>query len=56
MHFAPAFIAAVVAVLITEVSAHGYVPQIKIGSQYVAGWDISKDPYTTPQVRSVILA
>ena len=28
--------------LIAEVSAHGYVPQIKIGNQYIPGWDISK--------------
>ncbi|KAF9002937.1 glycoside hydrolase family 61 protein [Cyathus striatus] len=40
--------------LIAEVSAHGYVPQIKIGSQYIAGWDVSKDPYTTPQPIRVV--
>ena len=33
---------AVAATLFTQVAAHGYVPQLKIGSQYVAGWDISK--------------
>lgn len=30
------------ATLVAEVHAHGYVPQIKIGSQYIAGWDITK--------------
>ncbi|KAK0194632.1 glycoside hydrolase [Armillaria mellea] len=33
----------------TGVSAHGYVPLLKIGNTYIPGWDISKDPYTTPQ-------
>ncbi|KIJ55697.1 lytic polysaccharide monooxygenase [Sphaerobolus stellatus SS14] len=37
-----------------EVSAHGYVPQLKIAGQYVAGWDISKDPYTKPQPLRVV--
>jgi len=40
--------------LVSEASAHGYVPQLKIGSQYVAGWDISKDPYTKPQPLRVV--
>ena len=49
-----------------SVIAHGYVPQIKIGNQYIPGWDVAKgsynllvlsnakcsliDPYTTPRV------
>ncbi len=37
---------------ITGVAAHGYVPQIKIGNEYIPGWDITKDPYTKPQVES----
>ncbi|KAF9262742.1 endoglucanase-4 [Marasmius fiardii PR-910] len=40
--------------LVAEVSAHGYVPQIKIGNQYIPGWDITKDPYTTPQPLRVV--
>ncbi|KAJ7589510.1 glycoside hydrolase [Mycena floridula] len=43
-----------IATLISQVTAHGYVPQIKIGSQYIPGWDISKDPYTTPQPLRVV--
>lgn len=39
----------------TGVSAHGYVPLLKIGNTYIPGWDISKDPYTTPQVWSILL-
>jgi hypothetical protein len=42
------------AFLAGEVVGHGYVPQIKIGSQYIPGWDISKDPYTTPQPLRVV--
>jgi cellulase len=34
-----------------EVLAHGYVPQLKIGNNYIAGWDLAHDPYTTPRVR-----
>ncbi|KAJ7587985.1 glycoside hydrolase [Mycena floridula] len=43
-----------IATLISQVTAHGYVPQIKIGSQYIPGWDISKNPYTTPQPLRVV--
>ncbi|KAL0946012.1 hypothetical protein HGRIS_012289 [Hohenbuehelia grisea] len=52
MLFSSAFIA--VAALAIQVSAHGYVPQIKIGSTYIPGWDIAKDPYTTPQPLRVV--
>ncbi|PFH51151.1 lytic polysaccharide monooxygenase [Amanita thiersii Skay4041] len=40
----------------TQVIAHGYVPQIKIGTQYIAGWDVTKDPYVTPQPIRVVRA
>ncbi|KAG6829737.1 hypothetical protein H0H87_010369 [Tephrocybe sp. NHM501043] len=56
--------------LAAKVHAHGYVPQIKIGNQYIAGWDVTKgesfafswdslsdyaqDPYTTPQPLRVV--
>ncbi|TFK31263.1 glycoside hydrolase family 61 protein [Crucibulum laeve] len=40
--------------LAVEVAAHGYVPQIKIGSQYIAGWDVNTDGYTTPQPLRVV--
>ncbi len=36
--------------LVESVAAHGYVPQIKIGNQYIPGWNVPTDPYTTPQV------
>ncbi|KAF9022694.1 glycoside hydrolase family 61 protein [Hymenopellis radicata] len=39
---------------ITGVAAHGYVPQIKIGNEYIPGWDITKDPYTKPQPLRVV--
>ena len=26
--------------LVAFVSAHGYVPQIKIGNNYIAGWNV----------------
>ncbi|KAF9461772.1 glycoside hydrolase family 61 protein [Collybia nuda] len=42
------------ATLVVGVHAHGYVPQIKIGNQYIPGWDITKDPYTTPQPLRVV--
>lgn len=29
-------------VLVSEVSAHGYVPWIRINGQTTAGWDITK--------------
>lgn len=31
----------VAAALLAEVAAHGYVPQIKIGDEYIHGWDVS---------------
>ena len=45
---------AALALVTMEVSAHGYVPQIKIGNQYIAGWDISKDPYANPRPSRVV--
>lgn len=48
-----ALIAATIVAAAQQVAAHGYVPQIKIGSQYIPGWDVAKDPYTTPKVRFV---
>uniref|UniRef100_A0A0W0FFN1 lytic cellulose monooxygenase (C4-dehydrogenating) n=1 Tax=Moniliophthora roreri TaxID=221103 RepID=A0A0W0FFN1_MONRR len=39
---------------VAQVTAHGYVPQIKIGNQYIPGWDVNKDPYTTPQPLRVV--
>ncbi|KAJ8482340.1 hypothetical protein ONZ45_g14986 [Pleurotus djamor] len=41
-------------VLIESVAAHGYVPQIKIGNQYIPGWNVQSDPYTTPQPLRVV--
>jgi len=42
------------AALATQVAAHGYVPTIKIGGSYYAGWDVTHDPYQTPApLRSV---
>jgi lytic cellulose monooxygenase (C1-hydroxylating) len=49
MHFSALFLASVVT-LAQQVAAHGYVPQLKIGSQYIAGWDVASDPYKTPRV------
>ena len=37
------------------VSAHGYVPQIKIGNNYIAGWDISRGQRYIPIKRSTVL-
>ncbi|KAG8820152.1 Esterase/lipase/thioesterase [Serendipita sp. 401] len=39
---------AVLALAATQVVGHGYVPQIQIGSNWYAGWDVTKDPYTSP--------
>lgn len=41
------FVAALtILTLVHNVAAHGYVPQIKIGSQYIPGWDVSKGSYS----------
>ncbi|KAG8926397.1 Esterase/lipase/thioesterase [Tulasnella sp. 418] len=40
--------ALIFAALTSQVAGHGYVPQIKIGNNYIAGWDVNKDPYTNP--------
>ncbi|KAK7053044.1 hypothetical protein VNI00_004365 [Paramarasmius palmivorus] len=45
-----------ISAFVVQVSAHGYVPQIKIGNQYIPGWDVSKDGYTTPQPLRVVRA
>ncbi|KAF4579707.1 Esterase/lipase/thioesterase [Pleurotus pulmonarius] len=42
--------------LVESVAAHGYVPQIKIGNQYIPGWNVPTDPYTTPQPLRVVRA
>ncbi|KAL0946013.1 hypothetical protein HGRIS_012290 [Hohenbuehelia grisea] len=42
--------------LVSQVVAHGYVPQIKIGSQYIPGWNVNTDGYTTPQPIRVVRA
>lgn len=39
-----------VTAFVQEVAAHGYVPQIKIGSQYITGWNVNTDGYATPRV------
>ncbi|KDR76933.1 hypothetical protein GALMADRAFT_66407 [Galerina marginata CBS 339.88] len=48
------FVAVVFAALIGQVLAHGYVPLLRINGKDVAGWDISKDPYATPQPLRVV--
>jgi len=45
---------AVVLALVCLVNAHGYVPQLKIGNQYIAGWDVTKDPYANPAPARVV--
>ncbi|TFK31264.1 endoglucanase-4 [Crucibulum laeve] len=47
-------LAVVAATLIGEVAAHGYVPLLRINGKDVPGWDIAKDPYTTPQPLKVV--
>ncbi|KAF8153286.1 glycoside hydrolase family 61 protein [Crassisporium funariophilum] len=42
------------AVFAGGVAAHGYVPLLRINSKDVPGWDISKDPYATPQPLRVV--
>ena len=44
MHSSFAILVAAVT-LFTQVAAHGYVPQLKIGTQYIPGWDVSKGEY-----------
>ncbi|KAG8810371.1 Esterase/lipase/thioesterase [Serendipita sp. 399] len=38
----------VLALAATQVIGHGYVPQIQIGSNWYAGWDVTRDPYASP--------
>ncbi|KAF8650916.1 hypothetical protein AX16_005041 [Volvariella volvacea WC 439] len=47
-------LAVIVASLVGSVSAHGYVPFIRINGVTIPGWDIQKDPYTTPQPLRVV--
>ncbi|KAF9558633.1 endoglucanase-4 [Agrocybe pediades] len=42
------------AAFISQVAAHGYVPLLRINGKDIPGWDISKDPYTTPQPLRVV--
>lgn len=39
--------------VVAQVAAHGYVPIIRVNGVEYPGWDISKDPYTTPAVRFI---
>ena len=39
MLLSPAVIAVATA-FVTQVAAHGYVPLLKIGNQYIPGWNI----------------
>jgi hypothetical protein len=41
---------------VQQVLAHGYVPQVKIGNQYLPGWDVTKDGYTTPRPVRIVRA
>ncbi|PPQ91998.1 hypothetical protein CVT25_004654 [Psilocybe cyanescens] len=45
---------AVISVTVLQAAAHGYVPLLRINGKDVPGWDISKDPYTTPQPLRVV--
>ncbi|TFK31265.1 endoglucanase-4 [Crucibulum laeve] len=49
-------LAFLVATAVSQVAAHGYVPIIRINGQSIPGWDVSKDPYTTPQPLRVVRA
>ncbi|KIY65590.1 lytic polysaccharide monooxygenase [Cylindrobasidium torrendii FP15055 ss-10] len=42
------------AIAATGAAAHGYVPFIEINGTVIPGWDIAKDPYTTPQPLRVV--
>ncbi|KAF5350573.1 hypothetical protein D9756_008559 [Leucocoprinus leucothites] len=42
------------ALLVSEVTAHGYVPWIRINGQTIAGWNVNTDGYTTPQPIRVV--
>ena len=44
MLFSPATVIVAVA-FITQVTAHGYVPLLKIGNQYIPGWNIPTGMY-----------
>jgi cellulase len=46
----------VVASAVQQALAHGYVPQIKIGNDYITGWDVGRDGYTTPRPSRVVRA
>ncbi|KAL4254459.1 Endo-beta-1,4-glucanase D [Abortiporus biennis] len=56
MSRASTFFVTVIALLtlIHTVSAHGYVPQMKIGNQYIPGWDIHILLYSSSQSSSDI--
>ncbi|KAF8650917.1 hypothetical protein AX16_005042 [Volvariella volvacea WC 439] len=45
---------AAASLFVDQASAHGYVPFIRINGVTIPGWDISKDPYTTPQPLRVV--
>ncbi|KAF9531121.1 endoglucanase-4 [Crepidotus variabilis] len=47
---------AIVAALVCQAAAHGYVPTIIINGKSIPGWDVSKDGYTTPQPLRVVRA
>ncbi|KAF5384228.1 hypothetical protein D9615_003472 [Tricholomella constricta] len=52
MVFSPVLLLA--AFFVGQVAAHGYVPFIRINGQTIPGWDVTKDPYTTPQPLRVV--
>ncbi|KAG8931169.1 Esterase/lipase/thioesterase [Tulasnella sp. 418] len=46
--------ALILVALTSQVTAHGYVPQIKIGSNYYPGWNVNTDPYTNPPPTRIV--
>ncbi|TFK28287.1 endoglucanase-4 [Coprinopsis marcescibilis] len=42
--------------LIGQVSAHGYVPIVRINGTNVPGWDVTKDGYMNPQPLRIVRA
>ncbi|RDB17175.1 hypothetical protein Hypma_001820 [Hypsizygus marmoreus] len=45
---------AAAASIVCKVAAHGYVRSIRTNGQTIPGWDVTKDPYVTPQPLRVV--